>query len=81
MKIGNKIDNYLDKKKKEATTYNDRGRTTIDSMKRTSHFSKRAAEGDIDVIRKYCGHCGHHKAFSKFKGVFCTKCGRPHMKK
>ena len=50
------------------------GRSKIGDDNRTSG-SRRAALGDISVIRIEC-MCGHHKAFRKPRGTFCTKCRR-----
>ena len=41
---------------------------------------KRINKGEIFTIGKYCKHCGHHKAWSKNSGVFCTRCGKKLIK-
>jgi len=57
-----------------------KGRSTIDSHKRT-HGSKRAMQEKLDVVKHHCPKCHHHKFFKTTpvepvdcKGVFkcCT---------
>lgn len=57
------------------------GKHTIDSNKRTTSYSKRAADGKIEVVKRKCPFCGHHKAIKNnsmiFEKIFkCTKCKR-----
>jgi hypothetical protein len=42
---------------------------------RTSSFSKRASKGTLEVIRKHCPFCGHHKAL-KSSVLKCARCKR-----
>jgi len=59
---------------------------TSDAGERRSNFSKREANGTINVlnIKKskgksklgYCKYCGHHKFFAKPSGIYCCKCGK-----
>lgn len=37
-------------------------------------FSLRKEDGEISIIRSHCKNCGHHKAWSKPRGVFCCRC-------
>lgn len=37
---------------------------------------KRIQNGMLSIIKVDCPWCGHHKAWSKYSGVFCTKCGK-----
>lgn len=46
---------------------------TIDNPKKRN-FSKRASTSVIDIVKRFCNNCGHHKAFSKPSGLFCCKC-------
>ena len=43
---------------------------------RRNNFSKRFADGTCSIIKKNCKFCGHHKALSKPRGVFCSRCRR-----
>lgn len=44
---------------------------------RRQNFSSRAAKGNLDVIRKRCPHCNHHKVLATLNGlVKCAKCKR-----
>lgn len=52
-------------------------RTKItDPQSNRKNKSKRGVEGYLSVVRISCKYCGHHKAFSKPRGVYCTKCKR-----
>ena len=46
--------------------------------KRTSSFSSRARDGKIDVIRKDCPFCHHHKAIKNDRSgiIKCSRCKR-----
>jgi ribosomal protein L37AE/L43A len=41
---------------------------------RTNSFSKRAARGKLDVIRRDCPFCGHHKALRSVTLIKCSRC-------
>jgi len=41
------------------------------------NFSHRAAKGNLDVIKRACPHCKHHKIFATLNGkVKCCKCDK-----
>jgi len=54
------------------------GRTGIGENRgseRRKSFSNRAMKGNLEVIKKICPHCGHHKAFKTIVGIpKCSKC-------
>lgn len=44
---------------------------------RRKNFSSRAEKGNLDVIKKKCPYCGHHKVLATLNGlVKCAKCNR-----
>jgi hypothetical protein len=51
-------------------------RTQITDKRRMSSFSKRALHGKMDVIKRKCPFCSHHKMFNNFGKMKCCKCGR-----
>jgi len=64
------VENPLDERRKS-------GRATIGDRART-HHSKRAAKGNLEVIRRNCPHCNHHKALKTITKIKCSRCKREH---
>lgn len=50
------------------------GRATIDDERRGRHHSKRAGNGDLQVVKRRCQNCGHQKAFVANGKTRCTRC-------
>lgn len=51
-----------------------KGRAKIDSTART-HGSRRAREGKLEVVRRFCPKCSHYKAFRTRNLFKCSRCG------
>ena len=57
------------------------GAGTVKGEARTNSFSKRASKNKLEVVRKRCPRCNHHKALSTLDKVFkCSRCGYDHKK-
>lgn len=50
------------------------GRTRIDNPARNRSFSRRAVSKGIEVIKKRCPYCNHHKAIKNITNK--SKCSR-----
>ena len=51
------------------------GRSKIWSNNRTTSFSRRALNGDLELIDFDCPKCHHHKGFKNKTFVKCSRCG------